>query len=341
MRDKMSVRKGAMTASAAALLWALLSTGTALADEPVEFDLDPAPLGDSLRAFGQQSGVAIMFSEAAVAPLTAPSVKGIYEPEAALAVLLQGSGLEFVSGPDQTFIVRPSTATNAGQEPEVRSGIGNPDKDISPPRDDPPEQVNDANKVDKHQDDEAALRQEQVTITGSLIRGVAPESSPLNIYTREQILQSGAASTEQFIRTLPQNFSGGSTELARGGLPGDANSQRNNVFGTGANLRGLGSGATLTLLNGRRLAPTSAIGDFVDLSLIPLSALEHIDVLTDGASSIYGGDAVAGVVNFILRDDFNGAETGIQYGAATEGNHDTFRFSQAVGNTWAVPRQRP
>ena len=86
MRDKMSVRKGAMTASAAALLWALLSTGTALADEPVEFDLDPAPLGDSLRAFGQQSGVAIMFSEAAVAPLTAPSLKGTYEPEAALAV---------------------------------------------------------------------------------------------------------------------------------------------------------------------------------------------------------------------------------------------------------------
>ena len=74
MRDKMSVRKSAMTASAAALLWALLSTGTALADEPVDFDLDPAPLGDSLRAFGQQSGVAIMFSETAVAPLTAPSL---------------------------------------------------------------------------------------------------------------------------------------------------------------------------------------------------------------------------------------------------------------------------
>ncbi|WP_165793598.1 TonB-dependent receptor [Hyphococcus luteus] len=331
MRDKTSVRKGTMTASAAALLWALLSTGTALADEPVDFDLDPAPLGDSLRAFGQQSGVAIMFSETAVAPLTAPSLKGTYEPEAALAVLLQGSGLEFVSGPDQNIIVRPSTMGNAGQAAAELSDTRTPEEGRASPVEETPVRVD---EVGGDEEKEAALRQEKVTITGSLIQGIAPESSPLDIYTRADILESGAATTEQFMRSLPQNFGGGSSEFVSVGLPNDANSGSNDTLGTGANLRGLGSGSTLVLLNGSRLAPTSAIGDFVDISLIPVSALERIDILTDGASSIYGGDAVAGVVNFVLRDDFDGAETTARYGSVTDGGLNEYRLSQTVGGSW-------
>ena len=72
------------------------------------------------------------------------------------------------------------------------------------------------------------------------------------------------------------------------------------------NLRGPGLSSTLVLLNGHRVVPSSGIGDFVDISLIPASAIERVEVLTAGASSIYGADAVAGVVNFVLHDDFDG-----------------------------------
>jgi iron complex outermembrane recepter protein len=86
------------------------------------------------------------------------------------------------------------------------------------------------------------LRIDSVTVTGTSLRGFAPESSPLQVFDREEILGSGAGSTNQFMRTLAQNFSGGSTEFAASqGLPNDSNSQFNSTFGTGANLRGLGS----------------------------------------------------------------------------------------------------
>ena len=128
-----------------------------------------------------------------------------------------------------------------------------------------------------------------ILVTGTSLRGLAPETSPLQVYDHDDILGSGVTTIDQFIRALPQNFGGGSSEFTSVGLPNDANSRANNTYGASANLRGLGSRGTLVLLNGSRLAPTSEIGDFVDLSLIPVSALDRVEVLTDGASSIYGG----------------------------------------------------
>ena len=92
--------------------------------------------------------------------------------------------------------------------------------------------------------------------------------------------------------------------------------------------------STLTLLNGRRVAP-SGQGQFIDVSTIPLAAVERIEILTDGASAIYGADAVAGVINILLRKDFDGAETGLQYGATTQGGLDEQRFSQLFGQSWS------
>ncbi|OZB19129.1 MAG: hypothetical protein B7X53_01265 [Hyphomonas sp. 34-62-18] len=245
-----------------------------------------------------------------MAGLSAPAVIGAFEPEDALRRLLAGSGLEFVAGPNQNLIIR-----RAGDQP-ARTPASRP-----------------RNQGAASQSGDRA--DEEIVVTGTRLRGIAPESSPLQIYTREDILQSGAASTEDFIRrAIPQNFGGGSSEFVSNGLPNDSNSRENSTLGTSANLRGLGSRGTLILLNGNRLAPTSSVGDFIDLSLIPISALKRIDVLTDGASSIYGGDAVAGVINFVLRDDFDGAETTLRYGTVTEGDLEEFRIGQTLGASW-------
>ena len=172
-----------------------------------------------------------------------------------------------------------------------------------------------------------------IIVTGTNIRGIAAESSPVRTFTREDIQLTGAATAQDFIQTLPQNFGGGSNENIAG-LPNNGDAAFNFGRGSSVNLRGLGSGSTLVLLNGRRMAPSSGLGDFVDISVIPATAIERVEVLTDGASSIYGADAVAGVVNFVLRDDYDGAEASVRYGSVTEGNLDEFRTGATGGKSW-------
>src|SRR5262249_18260396 len=98
-------------------------------------------------------------------------------------------------------------------------------------------------------------------------------------------------------------------------------------------IRGLGAGTTLTLLNGRRLGQSDS-GRSVDVSLIPAAAIARVEVLTDGASAIYGSDAVGGVVNFVLRRDFEGAETRMSYGEVVHGGLRQGSFSQTFGKNW-------
>ena len=267
------------------------------AAEPVQFDIEAAPLGDALRDFGTQAGMSVIFSEALVRDHAAPALRGAYEPDEALQRLLAGSNLEFVVGPNDNLIIREATTTPI----KTSAQLATPDQE----REEEPvvDALTDEPDAARPEETEPQLRAERVTVTGTSIRGFAPESSPLDVYTREDIQRSGVMTTEQFIRRLPQNSGAGSSEFAAGGLPNDINAGSNSTFGTGPNLRGLGSGSTLVLLNGNRIAPTSSIGDFVDLSLIPVSAIDRVDVLSDGASSVYGGDAVAGVINFVLRDD--------------------------------------
>ncbi len=306
---------------------AALSLSSALLAQPVlaqpaetaPIAIPAAPLGDALRAFSVQTGLPVMFSEQQVHGLTANAVRGELAPADALQRMLSGTGLTVTRGRGGAFLL--NTAADEGDE-------GNASGD-STPKEEP------VSVVTETPQDSPELRADTVYVTGTSLRGLAPESSPLQIYTRDDVIASGVTTTEQFIRILPQNFGGGSTDFTARGFPDDGNSQRNNTFGSGANLRGLGAGATLTLVNGGRLAPASTIGDFVDLSIIPSTAIDRVEVLSDGASSVYGGDAVAGVVNLILRDDFEGAETSLRYGTVTEGELEEVQISQTFGRSWS------
>lgn len=167
---------------------------------------------------------------------------------------------------------------------------------------------------------------QRVEVTGSSIKRVAAESAlPVTVIKREDIARTGATTAQDLVNLIPSNFGG--TVAAQGiGATGVAST---------ANLRSLGSQYTLVLLNGRRLA-NYAFGDNpVDLNSIPLAAIERIEVLRDGASAIYGADAVAGVINFILRKDFQGVEvsaykTFVNHSGG--GNTESFSFTGGIGD---------
>ena len=161
----------------------------------------------------------------------------------------------------------------------------------------------------------------------------------LSTYDREDFDKFGSATVESLARHLLENFSGAdslATVNTNGNVGNLQQGAATNIFGgAGFDLLGLGPGATLTLLDGHRIAPGGLDGSMVDVSLIPLSAIDHIEVLTDGASAIYGSDAVAGVVNIVTRRALEGAETSTRYGRSTQGGAGEFTGSQLVGHAWS------
>ena len=155
---------------------------------------------------------------------------------------------------------------------------------------------------------QAQQQLERVEITGSSIRRVESETAlPVTVITKEQIERSGATNVEALLQRVS----------ASAGLQSDT-TQGAGYATSNANLRGLGANSTLVLLNGRRLAnhPFGSIGGTVsvDLNSIPFAALERIEVLRDGASAVYGTDAVGGVINFITRRDYKQGQLTVRYG---------------------------
>ena len=158
---------------------------------------------------------------------------------------------------------------------------------------------------------------EEVIVTGSrIVRTDLEGTSPVQIFERVEIARSGQTSIGQLLREIPSVAGGAQTTQINNG--GDGTNR--------ISLRGLGSSRTLVLMNGRRLPPSSTglsstnLGSAVDLNTIPVSIVDRIDVFKDGASAIYGSDAVAGVVNIITRRDFQGMELNVQSGITQEGD---------------------
>src|ERR1700682_3019356 len=150
---------------------------------------------------------------------------------------------------------------------------------------------------------------QKIEVTGSNIKRTDIETaSPVQIITREDIERSGVISTAALLNQLPANLIGRTDVLAIANPTAGLAS---------ANLRGLGDGATLVLLNGRRASNYAVNSGTVNLNFIPLAAIDRVEILKDGASAIYGADAMAGVINFILRKDFRGVQLSA-YGAQTQ-----------------------
>ncbi|MEM8800767.1 MAG: TonB-dependent receptor, partial [Pseudomonadota bacterium] len=330
-----SVKKLALAGCAVSVM-TIAAPAAAEVGETFEFSIESKELGQALTDFGIATGQQVLFIDADVRGKTTSGIEGTYSSTEAVQLLLDDTGVGYRIDANGTLLVGNGYARqdSAIDQTDVRPLIvAQADQPSDAKSDDA------VSNIAVSDPEEAEARQDTITVTGTNIRGIAPESSPVFTYDREDILSSGASTAEGFIQTLTQNFGGGANAVLPVGVGDDANSAFNTganggALGTGVNLRGLGSGSTLVLLNGRRIAQSSAIGDFVDISMIPASAIERVEVLTDGASSIYGGDAVAGVINFILRDDFEGVETTLRYGTVTEGNLDEARANITYGKNW-------
>lgn len=169
---------------------------------------------------------------------------------------------------------------------------------------------------------------DDIVVTGSrLARPDLSAPSPITVVGQEDITNSGATTIESVVNELPQLSAGNTSSVNSGGGSGVLT----------ANLRGLGANRTLTLVNGRRFIPANGSGN-VDLGTVPSALVKRVEIITGGASAVYGSDAIAGAVNFILRDDIDGIEAGYQYGQAFEGDAASHKYDLTFGTSFADGR---
>jgi iron complex outermembrane receptor protein len=175
------------------------------------------------------------------------------------------------------------------------------------------------------QEDDAEI--EEVVVTGSRIqREDLTALSPIEVIDQAEIRASNTTNIEEFLRERPQ-FTQALGDNVNNGNPGAAT----------VDLRNLGEERTLVLVNGKRFTPYDYNGA-VDLSMIPTSLVQRVEIITGGASAVYGTDAIAGVVNFILVDDFEGAEFDVSYFQTGEGDGDTEDYNVTLGTNFADGR---
>jgi len=178
--------------------------------------------------------------------------------------------------------------------------------------------------------EESAVKLEKFIVTGSSIKRPADEGAlPISVFSKLDLEQEGIASAEQLIMNL--NINGNGLDNLASNADVVAGAQRGNNGATAANLRGQGSNATLVLLNGRRVASHGLNGGVVDLNSIPFAAIERVEVLKDGASAVYGTDAIGGVINFITKTDFRGLVANASSDITEDGGGNIFRYSLVGG----------
>jgi outer membrane receptor protein involved in Fe transport len=307
----------------------------AFATETHYFDVPAEDAPTAIRDFASQAHVQILVAGENVKEKHLHAVSGEFSTEQGLRLLLTDSGLSPQYIGDRSIALVTAAGSNATPQGNAKEGKKSSSEEFRVAQVD---QVSSGPQVEQRSADSKSKSQlEEIVVTGSHIRGVTDSASPILSFSSADIEQSGQPTTEQFIQTLPQNFNGGLSATNLGGIGngGGDNAGQNVGLGTGVNLRGLGNDSTLVLLNGRRIAP-AGLGYSVDLSMIPIAAIDRIDILTDGASAIYGSDAVGGVVNIFLKKSYEGAETTLRYGSVTSGGSKNEQASQLFGHDWGT-----
>jgi len=305
----------ALTVLAFSTAHSVLAAPATAGQQRTMITLPSGPLAKSLIDLGVQGHVKIMFQTQLVAGRQAPALHGQMTAREALDRLLAGSGIEIQQAQPGVLVLRPARhpIAHARATPSI----------APPPQAEPRRPLAPA--------DDSVTELEEVVV-GSHIRGVSEGASPVVVLGRDDIDRGGYATVADALTSLPQAFGGTTADDVA--LAGSDPTTTNSGLSTAINLRGLGADATLVLINGRRMAGAGMMGDFADVSMIPLSAVARIEVLTDGASALYGSDAVGGVVNIVMRDRYDGAETRARVGGSTRGDLGQYQLAQTLGRSW-------
>lgn len=261
------------------------------------FDIPAKPLSSALLEFSRQADLLVVVAPELTAGKRSQAIKGTMSPDQAVRQLLRGTQLQAVPNAGGGYRIERATST-------AMAANGDPDPAEAAP---------------------------DIVVTGTHIRNAAIASPVLRI-DNQQMREAGQRDLGAVIRDIPSNYTGGQNPGARfqAGTAANTNSSGSSAL----NLRGLGPDATLTLLNGRRL-PYDGTAQAIDVSAIPIDAVREIQIVPDGASALYGSDAVAGVANVVLRKDYDGFATTARIGTSTDGGGFLNAYDLIGGKHWS------
>lgn len=260
------------------------------------FDIPAQPLDSAITELSRQGGVAVSADARLLAGVSASQLRGTLSPGAALQGLLAGTGLTFRESGQDSFVVEGS-------------------------------------QTESSTEDQESVTLETVTVTGSRIRRPEAESNhSLSVIDKERIEAASTANVIDLLNEEPQMSLGldSQTNIRSSSMGGDKN--------TGvavANLRGLGSTRTLTLVNGRRHVAGTTASSAVDMNTISKTSLQRVEIVTGGSSAVYGADAIAGVINLTTLQEFEGLRGMAQMGTTEDGGGDTRSISVTIGKNFA------
>lgn len=298
------------------------------------------PAGDAavaLRQFSETSGREVLFAAETVRGVRTAALQGDFTPQDAMAALLGGTGL--VATPDaKTGAIAVS---RRALSPSPNETMG---KETAAPKNAPSQSADAPAAPANAGGGVVTLDQFEVTglrITGIVNQGVIPRAENqavrYEIISRADLERTGQTDlAEVFRQSTYQQGNGTGSQVSAANFGSSVGTGFANQTGDTLNLRGLGTGSTAVLINGRRLLSNGAAG--TDVSRIPLSAVERIEILPASAGAIYGANAVGGVINVVLRSGFSGTEVTSYFGGATRGGAEEQSYSLFAGRSFNAGR---
>ena len=296
--------------SAPGLLLGVALAAGALADDggTVNFALPATTLPAALIELARQADLSLVFATASVPDRPAPAISGTLSPREALSRLLAGSGLVPAYLGDRVVSIGPACSGAADCAPAGADTAGG----AAP------------GEVDSREIEQIIVRER--LRTGSHINHANYlGAAPVTVLSAPEIEASGAQSLGDLLRGLPVVIGNQTSTAVSNGGDGTAT----------VTLRGLPASNTLVLVNGHRASHGGLAGDAFDLNTVAPATVERIEILKEGASAVYGSDAIAGVVNIILKRDFDGVHVGTHYGETQRGDRGTRATSLLAGNPFA------
>ena len=279
------------------------------------------PLSRALLDFSEQTGLQIGYAADLASGKVTEGVEGIDDPGVALARILVSTGLEYEFVNHETVVIRAAAPASQAAPEDLGDSPPVFELMLMASLQQPAEQAQSDEEEQEADDDDAVVEEpvelEKQVVTGSRMQGGDP-SARVYSFSAEDIAVRGVSSLEEFFRTLPWAFPSITTQTnmsydtpgSRYANGSDSRDEKWAQLGLGVstvNLRALGSANTLVLVNGRRIAGKAGEeDDFANLLTMPLSAIERVDIQLDGASAVYGSDAIGGVVNFITKRNYRG-----------------------------------